>query len=170
MPYPGEGVSTMGKRGPKPAPTALKLVRGTRSDRVNTAEPVPSTVDIEPPDWLTDAAVAIWDVYAPDLIRKGVLTAWDVEAFAVVCDAAARRRAAAIALAKEGEVVQLPVFDKNGKPTGFRTSRNPWLVVLGQADRQLQTWAARFGMTPSDRAQLTGGDGRRDPAEDLLTG
>ena len=162
----------MGNRGPHPAPTALKLVRGTRADRVNTDEPVPSppAVELEPPEWLTEAAVAIWDVYAPDLIRKGVLTAWDVEAFAVCCDAAARRRKAAAALAEEGEVIKLPVFDKNGKHTGDRVARNPWTVVLGQADRQLQTWAARFGLTPSDRAQLTGGDGRRDPHEDLLTG
>ncbi|MFY1669506.1 phage terminase small subunit P27 family [Plantactinospora sp. WMMB334] len=145
-------------------------MRGTRSDRVNTAEPVPSAVDVGPPDWLTDAAVAIWDVYAPDLIRKGVLTAWDVEAFAVCCDAAARRRAAAVTLAQEGEIVQLPVFDKNGKLTGHRKSRNPWLLVLNQADAQLGRWAARFGLTPSDRAQLSGGDGRRDPHEDLLTG
>ncbi|SCL64529.1 phage terminase small subunit P27 family [Micromonospora yangpuensis] len=160
----------MGKRGPHPAPTALKLVRGTRSDRVNVDEPVPSTVDIEPPGWLNEGALAVWEVYAPDLIRKGVLTTWDVEAFGVCCDAAARRRRAVEALAEQGEVVELPVFDKNGKQSGFRTTRNPWTVILGQADRQLQTWAARFGMTPSDRAQLTGGDGRRDPAEDLLTG
>ncbi|WP_431729946.1 phage terminase small subunit P27 family [Verrucosispora sp. TAA-831] len=160
----------MGKRGPHPAPTALKLVRGTRSDRVNTDEPVPSTTEIEPPEWLIQAALDVWTEYAPDLIRKGVLTAWDVETFGIVCDAAARRRKAAAALAEEGEVVELPVFDKNGKQTGHRVTRNPWTVILGQADRQLQTWAARFGLTPSDRAQLTGGDGRRDPAEDLLTG
>lgn len=160
----------VGKRGPAPAPTSLKLVRGTRADRVNTAEPVPSTVDLEPPDWLTDAAVAIWDEYAPDLIRKGVLTAWDVEAFAVTCDAGARRRKAAITLATEGEIVELPVFDKNGVQSGLRKTRNPWLLVLNQADAQLQRWAARFGLTPSDRAQLAGGDGRRDPHEDLLTG
>ncbi|PZG14432.1 phage terminase small subunit P27 family [Micromonospora craterilacus] len=165
-------MSTVGKRGPHPEPTALKLVKGTRADRVNTAEPVPSppVAQIEPPQWLTPEAVTFWQEYSPDLIRKGVLTQWDVEAFAVCCDAAARRRKAVKALEEEGEVVQLPMFDKNGKPTGFRVSRNPWTVVLGQADRQLQSWAARFGLTPSDRAQLTGGDGRRDPHEDLLTG
>lgn len=160
----------MGKRGPRPAPTALKLVKGTREDRINDDEPVPSDGEIEPPAWLASDAVEIWDVYAPDLIRKGVLTAWDVEAFAVCCDAAARRRRAVAAIDEEGEVVELPVYDRNGKPTGTRRSRNPWLIVLNQADGQLQRWAARFGLTPSDRAQLTGGDGRRDPHEDLLTG
>lgn len=160
----------MGKRGPRPAPTALKLVQGTRSDRVNHEEPVPSTTDVVPPEWLGEDGLEIWDGYAPDLIRKGVLTAWDVEAFAVCCDAAARRRRAVAAIAAEGEVVDAPVFNKNGEQTGERRTRNQWLLVLNQADAQLQRWAARFGLTPSDRAQLTGGDGRRDPAEDLLTG
>lgn len=160
----------MGKRGPRPAPTALKLLRGTRADRINDNEPVPSAVDVLPPDWLAEDALAIWREYAPDLIRKGVLTAWDVETFGACCDAAARRRAAATHLAREGEVVDVPVFDKNGKQTGIRRGRNPWLLVLNQADAQLQRWAARFGLTPSDRAQLAGGDGRRDPVEDLLTG
>jgi P27 family predicted phage terminase small subunit len=160
----------MGKRGPHPAPTALKLVRGTRADRVNDAEPVPSTTSVEPPAWLGDDALAIWDEYAPDLIRKGVLTAWDVEAFAVTCDAAARRRRAVAEVAKDGEVVELEVFGKNGELTGHRRTRNPWLVVLNHADTQLQRWAARFGMTPSDRAQLAGGDGQRSPGDDLLTG
>ncbi|MGN9912648.1 P27 family phage terminase small subunit [Phytohabitans sp. LJ34] len=42
--------------------------------------------------------------------------------------------------------------------------------MLNHADAQLQRWAARFGMTPSDRAQLAGGDGHRQPGGGLLTG
>ena len=160
----------MGRRGPHPAPTALKIVRGTRADRINDDEPVPSEMLVEPPAWLQSDAVEIWEHYAPDLTRKGVLTAWDVEAFGVCCDVAARRRKAVAAIASEGEIVAIQVFDKNGKPTGVRRARNPWLIVLNQADGQLRTWAGRFGLTPSDRAQIAGGDRRRDPHEDLLTG
>lgn len=162
----------MGRRGPAPAPTALKLLQGTRDDRINKDEPVPDTVDpvlLAAPEWLHPESLPIWNAYAPDLIRKGVLTAWDIEAFGACVDAAARRRRAVAALKTEGEVIKLPVFNKNGELTGERLGRNPWLVVLTQADGQLQRWAARFGMTPSDRAQLAGGDGRRDPHEDLLS-
>lgn len=166
-------MSTLGKRGKRPEPTALKLVKGTRSDRVNTDEPVPDTPadGLEPPEWLAgnEVALEIWSEYAPDLERKGVLTAWDVEAFAICCETAARRRKAVARIKREGEVVDAPVFDRNGKPTGVREVRNPWLTVLAQADRQLLSWAARFGMTPSDRAQLGGGTKQRDPYEDLLT-
>ena len=160
----------MGKRGPAPKPTALRLLHGDRADRVNTDEPTPSELDVAPPDWLTQAALAVWREYGPDLRRKGVLTAWDAETFAAWCDAAARRRAAVAALDREGEIVETPVYGKDGEVTGSRVGRNPWLLVLNQADAQVQRYGARFGLTPADRAQLTGGDGRRDPHEDLLTG
>lgn len=176
-------VSTLGKRGPHPAPTATKLLHGTRADRVNTDEPIPDgpgaggvesgdspgAGGLRPPDWLDAESVAIWHQYAPDLTAKGVLTAWDVEAFAALCDVAARRRRAVKVIADEGEVVEAPVFDRNGEPTGTRRVRNHWLVVLNACDKQLVAWAGRFGMTPSDRAQLGGGGKGRDPHEDLLT-
>lgn len=163
----------MGRRGPRPAPTSLKLVKGTRSDRVNTDEPVPEQPvdELQAPEWMTshEVALEIWAEYAPDLQRKGVLTAWDVEAFAICCETAARRRKAVARIKAEGEITTVPVFDRNGKPAGMKDVRNPWLTVLAQADRQLLSWAARFGMTPSDRAQLGGGTKQRDPYEDLLT-
>lgn len=160
----------MGRRGPAPKPTNLRLLHGDRKDRVNATEPKPAARAIDPPAWLPADALRIWREYAPDLKAKGVLTAWDVEAFGAFCDAAARRREAVTVLDSEGEVVELPVFNKNGDLTGHRRGRNPWLLVLNQADAQVQRWGARFGLTPSDRAQLTGGDGRRDPKEDLLSG
>lgn len=160
----------MGSRGPAPKPTALRLLHGDRADRVNNDEPVPGRGDVAPPRWLSDKAVAVWDEYAPDLQRQGVLTAWDCETFGCWCDAVARRRAAAAALHTEGEILELPVFGKNGELTGHRRSRNPWLLVLNQADAQVQRYGARFGLTPSDRSQLSGGDGHRQPGDDLLTG
>lgn len=160
----------MGKRGPAPKPTNLRVLHGDRADRINTDEPTPATVAVEPPAWLVGEPLEIWEHFAPDLKRKGVLTGWDTEAFAALCDAAARRRKAAAQLRAEGEVVELPVFNKAGDATGVRLVRNPWLLVLNQADAQLVTYSARFGMTPSDRSQLRGGTRSRDPHDDLLTG
>lgn len=162
----------MGKRGPAPAPTATKLLYGARSDRVNTGEPIPDEAGpegIAPPDWLDEESVAIWHQYAPDLESKGVLTPWDAEAFAALCDTAARRRRAVRAIDEQGEIVEAPVFDRNGEQTGTRLQRNVWVLVLNAADKQLVAWAGRFGMTPSDRSQLGGGGKGRDPYEDLLS-
>ncbi|MFG1873379.1 phage terminase small subunit P27 family [Sphaerisporangium sp. NPDC049003] len=174
---------TVGSRGPAPKPTNLRLLHGDRKDRVNTSEPVPAEVEIKMPTWLSAAARSVWRQYAPDLQRTGVLTGWDVEAFAIVCDAVVRRRAAVKQLRAEGEVLKVPILDKEGAylrmpPTGdgglgeivYRRVKNPWTLVLAEADGQILRWGGRFGMTPSDRAQLSlEGGGHRDPAEDLLT-
>jgi len=160
----------MGKRGPAPKPPPLRVLHGDRKDRINTAEPIPSAGEVAPPQWLSAEAVAVWECYAPDLEAKGVLTPWDVEAFACWCDAVVRRRRAAQALAEQGEVVELPVFNKNGELTGHRLGKNPWTLVLNEADAQVQRYGARFGLTPSDRSQLSiGGEKDGLGAERLLS-
>ena len=163
------GGPVMGKRGPAPAPTNLKLVKGTRKDRVNTSEPLPAVGDPRPPAWLNSAALEVWAEHAPDLIRKQVLTPWDVEEFAAWCDAVARRAEAARHLDQEGEVVEYPVFNRNGELTGHRAQRNHWWMVWKDANAVAGTKGARYGMTPSDRSQLKVGDDASDPKEDFFT-
>lgn len=160
----------MGKRGPAGKPTNLRLLHGDRKDRINNAEPQPADLASSPPGWLGEDALVLWKAYAPDLLRKRVLTEWDAEAFAVWCDAAARRRRAVQHLADEGEVTEQPVFNKNGEVTGTRWAKNPWTYVLNEADAQFQRYAARFGLTPSDRAALSIGEADSAPGQDLLTG
>lgn len=160
----------MGTTGRPKKPTNLAVLHGDRKDRINTAEPKPSELAVEPPSWLGEQAVEVWQHLAPDLKAKGVLTAWDVEAFAAWCDAVVRRRHASQRLQVEGEVIELPVFNKNGEETGHRYAKNPWTLVLNEADAQVQKYAARFGLTPSDRASLSISEGSRDADDDLLTG
>ncbi|GAA2789980.1 phage terminase small subunit P27 family [Streptomyces showdoensis] len=160
----------MGKRGPAPKPTALRVLHGDRKDRINTEEPRPAEGDVAPPAWLSNEAVEVWDTLADQLTATGVLTGWDVEAFANWCDAVARRRAAAEHVDQEGAVVEHPVFNKNGDQTGVRMGKNPWLLALDAADAQVQRYGARFGLTPSDRAQLhIGGQEKPGGAERLLS-
>lgn len=160
----------MGKRGPAGKPTNLRLLHGDAPSRINTAEPKPGELEVVAPDWLGEEAREVWAGLAPDLEAKRVLTVWDAEAFGAWCDAVVRRRTAVAALAVEGEVTAQPVFNKNGEQTGVRHAKNPWLFVLNEADAQLQRYAARFGLTPSDRAGLTVGEPVSAPGADLLTG
>lgn len=161
----------MGKRGPAPKPTSLKVLHGADERRVNRNEPKPAPGKVAPPSWLAAAARRVWRQYAPDLVRTGVLTAWDCETFGCWCDAAVRRREAAAQVAELGAVVEQPILDRDGRPSGnHRLVKNPWLAALNDADAQLQRYGARFGLTPSDRAQLSVGEARRDPGEDLLSG
>ena len=99
-------ITTMGKRGPTPAPTAIRRLHRARPDRINNAEPVPNLGPVVPPSWLSPDVRAIWDELAPDLQRRGVLTPWDAETFSACCDAAARRAVAHL----EGEVVEQAVM------------------------------------------------------------
>ncbi len=160
----------MGKRGPAPKPTNVRVLHGDRKDRINAGEPVPAPGGAQiPPEWLPEQARRVWEHYAPDLAAKRVLTAWDSEAFAAWCDAVTRRRRAAAALAEQGEIIEVPVLDRAGEVAGTRVRKNPWTLVLNEADGQLQRYAARFGLTPSDRSQLKIGDAHSEPGDDLLT-
>lgn len=159
----------MGKRGPAPAPTALRLVRGDRKSRINRAAPIPPPTDPTPPSWLGRDALAIWKRLAPSLEKSDVLTAWDVDNFAGFCTAVALRAEAEGHLQEEGAVVEAPVFNKNGDITGHRLQRNQWLLVAKQASDEVARVGGRFGLTPSDRAQINLG-GEAEGEDDLLTG
>ena len=63
------------------------------------------------------------------------------------CDAVARRRRTVAHLDAQGEVLEVPVMD-HGRKVGVRVARNPWCVMLADADGQVQRYAARFGLTP----------------------
>jgi hypothetical protein len=101
-------ITTLGKRGPTPAPTAIRRLHRARPDRINNAEPVPMS-------WASSAAVVAVARRASHLGRAGpgsaaarVLTPWDAETFSACCDAAARR--AVEHLEVEGEVVEQAVM------------------------------------------------------------
>lgn len=134
----------MGKRGPAPRPTALRVLHGDRRDRINDAEPQPAEGEVTAPEELSDDACAVWDQLALDLIRVGVLTAWDVPAFVMVCEALARYRQATKLVNGSALLVQ--------GPNGF--VKNPALLVQREAEVTFAQLGARFGLTASDRSQL----------------
>lgn len=158
----------MGKRGPAPAPTGLRLVRGDRKSRVNRNAPIPPPTDPRPPSWLSRDALDVWKRLATSLEKRECLSAWDVDNFAGFCTAVALRAEAELHLQEEGAVVEAPVYDKNGKHVGSRLQRNQWLLVAKQAADEVARVGARFGLTPSDRAQINLGDAEAE--DDLLTG
>lgn len=134
----------MGKRGPAPKPTALRVLHGDRPDRINADEPLPAEGEMEAPETLSDDARSVWNRLAPDLDHCGVLTAWDVDAFVIVCEALARYQQATKLVNGSALLVQGP----NG------LVKNPALVVQREAEATFAAMGARFGLTPSDRSQL----------------
>lgn len=152
----------MGKRGPAAKPTALRVLHGDRADRINDREPVPPTQDIACPDWASDGAREIWARLAPSLEKRGVVTAWDVDAFLVLCEALNRYRNATALVNGSALLVQ----------GGSGLMKNPALQVQAEAERTFLTYAARFGLTPSDRQSIkveVGGGDQNQGAGRLLS-
>lgn len=134
----------MGKRGPKPAPTHLKLLRGDAEERINRDEPLPTEGAVLPPQDLSDEAKRVWDYYAADLQDKGCLTSWDVDTFAVFCNAVAIYRDCKKMMGKQ--------YTDRGAAGGV--IKSPYWQIMRDCSEQIAKFSSRFGFTPGDRADL----------------
>lgn len=129
-------------------------MRGDRESRINRDEPVPAQEDVVPPEWLPADALEVWERLAPDLIRKAVLTPWDVDAFADLCNLVVINRKALLDLDEHG--TNCTVVDRelaDGTMT-YRLTKNPSWQVAKESTTLITTLGGRFGLNPSDRAQL----------------
>lgn len=134
-------------RGRKPAPTALKVLRGNPGRRpLNKAEPAPPrVVDLAPPPELAGAAAVEWARIAPKLQRVGLLTEIDVQALIAYCMTWARWLEAENNVRDHGMVLA----GKRGAPV-----LNPYVAIAARAQQQLRVWLESFGMTPSSRTRV----------------
>lgn len=163
------------KPGPRPMPTALRLLSGeTRPSQINYNEPVPPDEEVVPPEGMSDEALEVWHELSADLIRTGVLKPWDADNYREYCEAVVASREAQAALDEEGEVIDSPIIDRQGKVTGHRTAVNPWWKVKREAVTAMLAQSARFGLTPADRTRIQVDNGGRKPKgednSDLMSG
>lgn len=134
----------MGKRGPAPEPTVLKMMRGNPGRRpLNHEEPTPDAVTADNPlakcpKWLTGEARSLWNRVAPGAIKAGLLTVVDIAEFEALCLSYSRWRE----------------FEK-------LTGRNLELAIAkgyrngAVKERQLMLqFGARFGFDPSSRSNV----------------
>jgi len=135
----------MGRRGPAPKPTALRLLHGDKPSRINQAEPRPRDQPPQRPAWLSPAAADEWDRIAPDLAAMGTAKAVDALGLAAYCEAAARFRAASDMVAQ----TQVLIVDRDNVPRV-----NPAVRVARDASYEMRMWAREFGLTPSSRSPL----------------
>jgi P27 family predicted phage terminase small subunit len=136
----------MGRRGPAPTPTNLRVLHGeTRPSRINAAEPRPRDRPPDRPGWLTPAAAEEWDRIAPDLAAMGTVKAVDATGLAAYCEAVARFRAASAAVAASGAMLT----DRDGAER-----KNPAVGLARDASVEIRMWAREFGLTPSARQPL----------------
>lgn len=132
----------MGRRGPTPIPTQIKLLRGNPGHRpIGKREPKPRAGAPSCPAWLGGEAKKMWREIAPQLQEMGVLTKIDRNALTLYCETWARWRLTVEALVgldyrKDGlEIKRLSIIARDS---------------LGILHRL----GAAFGMTPSDRTRI----------------
>lgn len=161
----------MTKPGPAPKPVELKLVEGNPGRRPLPEVPKPTIAASapKPPAVLGAEGKKLWNRIAPELHRLGLLTDLDLEGLVALCVSWEQARAAAELIRKQGIVVDLPVFRKDGEIAGYRTQRHPAAQTLRDSLTQFKAFAAEFGLTPSARTKFSMPKGQEvDELEGLL--
>jgi P27 family predicted phage terminase small subunit len=134
----------MGKRGPKPAPTHLKILQGVEERYINRDEPTPSDRSVVVAPEMSGGAREVWDALAADLEDKGCLTPWDVYTFATFCEAVATYHDCRLLMGKE--------YTAQGAAGGV--IKSPYHQIMRDCVETMAKIGGRFGLTPGDRANL----------------
>ncbi len=141
----------MGRRGPPPKPTRLKLLEGNPGKRrLNRREPKPRLEAPRCPVWLSEEAKTVWRRTVLELKRAGVLTVVDGDALAAYCQTYARWKAAEEFLANHGDVY--PLRDENGRIKYMQ--QFPQVSIARNLLHLLRGYQQEFGLTPSSRSRI----------------
>lgn len=137
----------MGRRGPAPEPTRLKLLKGERRpSRVNNDAPRPRDLLPSCPRDVTLAARKVWRRVMREFGATGVITHADRDAFRIYCEAVARYEESARLLASSGPLVR-------GARRGELVKNPLHQVVRDNADL-VRLFARELGLTPAARTAL----------------
>lgn len=155
----------MGRRGPAPAPAALKLIKGRQPGRDSGGRPVPEAPKFkrgapDAPELLSEAARQEWYRIVPGLDELDLLKPEDFAALVEHCETWATYIEAIALVRRDGIVVTNP---DNG-----RQYKNPALAAVESAGQQLRASCREFGLTPSSEQNLGkpmsgDGDAEDDP-------
>jgi len=158
----------MGRRGPPPQPTALRLLKGNPGKRrINTREPRPPTTTPSCPRWLCPEAKRAWREIVPVLKAMRILTRIDRDALAAYCQSYARWKAAEEFLSQHGEVY--PIRDERGNVRYMQPF--PQVFIARSQLQILRSYQQEFGMTPSARTRVQVIPSLvRDPVEERFFG
>ncbi|PAP79628.1 hypothetical protein B1759_15015 [Rubrivirga sp. SAORIC476] len=138
----------MGKRGPAPKPSALKLLQGThRKDRAAANEPTPEVKPPSCPTWLHKEAKREWRRIVPELVRLGLLAEVDRAALAAYCQAYATWWRMERDIDENGDV-QL-----NAR-SGLESAR-PQVAMRDKALDTMRRFLVEFGLTPAARTRVS---------------
>ena len=142
----------MAKRGPKPLPANVHMLRGNPSklpaDKL-LGEPRREVEIPECPSHLLPEAKMEWKRITAQLEKLGLVSQIDRAALAVYCQAWARWINAECKIQELGESGLVDTT-----PNGYR-QMGAWLQVSNRAADQMRAFLVEFGMSPSSRSRVT---------------
>jgi len=157
----------MGKRGPRPQPTKLKILRGNPGCRpINKAEPQPTADGVVMPSHLGEVAAGKWAELLPLLQAVKVMTRADIEALARYCDTYEWWLATRAKLRKDGDTY--PILNDKGEVKYI--AQRPEVAIAHKLAAQLHALEADFGLNPSSRTKLaTQVEVKKDELEEFFS-
>lgn len=162
----------MGTRGPKPLPTALRILNGNASHRpLPKGEAKPEKLkNSRPPFELTERGKKIWKSISKRLEVCGLLTNIDLNALMRYCDIFDKWLLAKEMYDTKGcfyEVYQ--GSGENARSIGY--AKAPWAIEYRGFLRELLRLEGEFGMTPSARTriQLDITEKKKDELDEFLS-
>ncbi len=150
----------MGRRGPLPEPTRLKVLKGGSKHThrpLPVHEPQPAMLlPSRPPAVLRGEAATLWRRLAPRLHRLGLLTELDQEALVLLCSSWARWCQAEAAVQRS--------LEASGRFNRLK------VLIANRYAAQFRGLAAEFGLSPAARVRLaSGSDSGTDDAAGVLS-
>lgn len=143
----------MGKRGPAPIPTKLKILHGNPGKRpLNEREPQPADGLPACPERLTGAARDEWERLVPILHDMGVGTEADASALELLCETWGRYVEARQNEVKGGMVWLSGKTSDSGLPSFVYS---PYGAIATKLIGHLRAMYASFALTPSSRSGIT---------------
>lgn len=150
----------MGRRGPAPTPTAIKLAKGERRpSQVNYDEPVIEPAEsLAAPKGLEGVGLEEWNEQIQRLNDRGVLTAADLRAFEDYCRA----------------LSELRTHEQTAKEAGVELAiAKGYQGMVVKLRAQVNQLRQQCGLTPSSRTGVKAAKGqsaqKADPASRYLS-
>ena len=135
----------MGKRGPKPKPTALRVLEGNPGRLpINPDQPVPSG-EAECPEHLSNDARAVWGQIVAAM-PPGFYTPADAPLLAAFAESWATHKAAAEGLRRDRDLF--------GARLVHDERASAYVRIMAEAARTMASLATRLGLSPADRVGL----------------
>lgn len=140
----------MGKRGPKPKPSRLRILEGNPGNKpLNAREPQPLAGSPRCPAKYTGEQRKLWLTIAKQLVACGIMTRIDGQAFELLIDSYVEYLEATAKVSQTG-----PIWLEKGDSKIPKFAYSPYWVQANRAGKRLHLMLREFGMTPSARSAI----------------